>query len=148
MLREYFTAIAGALSDFSFRVRAGAVALLVVPPLLANLSGFGDVLRSLHRSERQDEVSAHEKRLEPLKAVLPERGVVGYVTDAADVEQAKRFYMTQYVLAPLIVVEGATPRLVVGDFSDTATADAHFDHGSIAAQAFGSGILLLTRTQK
>ena len=74
----------------------------------------------------RDVVTLYEKRFAPLKGMLPHKGVVGYKTDAdlqsrpEDVKAVQRFVLTQYALAPLIVLNTPQSRLVVGNFHEGA----------------------------
>jgi len=140
MLRERLKAAAAALGDFQTRVKVGALSLLVLTALLNNLSNFAAVVRHPPQPNMEDEVARHERRLEELRGILPRRGVVGYVTDATDPnEETKRYYMTQYALAPLVVVRGAGHGLVVGDFKNPSPEV----EGLAVRRDFGGGLLLL-----
>lgn len=95
-----------------------------------------------------DDVSPVESRLQRLKTALPKQGTVGYLSEprregaAPDLAYAKRFYLTQYVLAPLIVRKGSAPVLVVGHFAaespDVLTAMPDL----VLVEEFGQGVFL------
>lgn len=142
MLRGRFKAIISAATDLDTRVKVVAVALLVVSSLFGNLSNLRALLRDVGDAQRNEQVAHHEKRLEPLKKVLPDRGVVGYASDAVGDEWDRRLYLTQYVLAPLVVVTKPGPRLVVGDFSDAEAARRGLGAHLRIQEDFGGGVVL------
>ena len=138
MLRRLFEPITNRAIAFETRVKAGVLALLVLSVMLANLGELASILLF-----SMEEVSRHEIRLEPLRKALPQRGVVGYVTDVADrSERGNRYQMTRYALAPLIVVPGAGRPLVVGDFTDAAAAKRNFGAALVVREDFGDGLVL------
>ena len=142
MLRRLFEPITSRAITFETRVKIAVLALLVLSAMSENVRQLAGMLR-LGVEPSLDEVSRHEKRLEPLKMALPQRGVVGYVTDAAtSSEIAKRRSITSYALAPLIVVRGAGHPLVVGDFTDAAAARRHFGAAPPLREDFGDGVVL------
>lgn len=64
----------------------------------------------------------NEHRLAALRPLLPPHGVVGFVAgDHADGATIQRYYLTQYVLAPVVVVRDSDRDLVIGTF-DPETA--------------------------
>jgi hypothetical protein len=128
--------------SFEKRVRAVVLALIVVSALSANVSELRITWDVMLRPGL-DPVSHHEKRLAPLKAVLPEHGVVGFVTDAPTRgEQAKRRFLTGYSLAPLVVAPGTDWPLVVGDFEDPAAARLSSGERLRVREDFGDGLVL------
>jgi hypothetical protein len=94
------------------------------------------------------DVTGLERRLTALRKALPQRGMVGYVSDT---DSVATFFMTQYVLAPVVVYRGtgfATstpgPVLVVGDFSSPASIPGILaTNGLTVKRNFGDGVLLL-----
>lgn len=148
MLRRLFEPITNRAIAFETRVKTGVLALLVLSVMSANLRELAGTLRRLGVEPTLDEVSRHEKRLEPLRKALPQRGVVGYVTDAATPdEMAKRFIMTQYALAPLIVVPEAGQPLVVGVFADAAAAKRSVG-ARLVREEFGDGLVLFAEEER
>jgi hypothetical protein len=94
----------------------------------------------ISRIHWRDEVSQRsDARFAALKALLPERGVVGYVGDSAD--PTADYYLTQYALAPLVVEHSLSHPLIVGNFRDK---EANFaDQNLRVIRDFGDGVLLL-----
>ncbi len=98
----------------------------------------------------QDAATGWEKRLSALKDALPERGVIGYVSEQDYpgvpfniVDQDEEFVLTQYSLAPLILDRGSTRHeLVIGNFS--AEYDYQFEKelGLRLVSDYGMGIYL------
>jgi hypothetical protein len=76
-----------------------------------------------------DEASRAERRLAPLRAELPARGSVGYRAEPpiADAKAAaKRYYLAEYVLCPVVVEQGDRLPLVIDadDGARVSTAEA------------------------
>lgn len=97
-----------------------------------------------------DNVTLHERRLAELRKRLPERGVVGYVSDeldGADTPPAwRRFATTQYSLAPLVLERTTAHELVVGVFDDPATLTAVAARGDLlVVEEFGGGVFLFKK---
>ena len=107
---------------------------------------------------RPDEVSRHEARLQALRRALPGHGVVGYVSDApgarmdpasSEARQAfKRYLLTQYALAPIVVLRSLDADLVVGDFSASGPDAASTPPGFVMVKDFGQGVVLLRRLSR
>jgi len=75
--------------------------------------------------------------------------VVGYITDAdlqsrpEDVKAVQRFVLTQYALAPLIVLNIPQSRLVVGNFHEGAfDPKLPANQGFVVLLNFGDVVLL------
>ena len=130
--------------DYQTRVKAGALALLALTALLTNLAYLRDNVRTVPQTAGRDEVAEYERRFAELKEALPRRGVVGYVSDEADAsEEAKKYYLTQYALAPLVVVRGADRPLVVGNFAAGGTPAPAA--GLALVKDYGDGVVLFGR---
>ena len=85
-----------------------------------------------------------EQRFAALKALLPKRGVIGYVGEPGAAALGD-YYLTQYALAPLVVDHSLNHALVVGNFpSSPGGAPAASPSGNLQlVQDFGDGVLLL-----
>jgi len=101
-----------------------------------------------------DEVSLYERRLETLKQILPQRAFLGYVgdTDVGDTDDLrvelfmKRYVLTQYILAPLIIIRRADLPIVIGDFHDTHSyAVIPKRNGLVLIRDLGNGVQLFRR---
>jgi len=100
--------------------------------LLAVASGIEVAARwavpNLRAAGGLDPVTHYDLRYQPLRAQLPPRGLVGYVSDKqvagrfTSLEGMQEYFMTQYSLAPVIVVVGTDHDLVVGNFQATRQA--------------------------
>jgi hypothetical protein len=102
----------------------------------------------------QDEVSLYERRFQELRTVLPEGGVVGYqghpdLTTALPGQglahlHVRQFLLTQYALAPVLLIEGTEPEFVVGNFDPGAVPLP--PQGLRVVRDFGNGVVLFRRS--
>jgi hypothetical protein len=117
----------------------------------SNLAGLSDT-----ESVAVDFVTDWEKRMEPVKKEIPaEVTVVGYAADwdLPDVEsdlidQDNEYMLTQYTLAPIMVVPGLEPDWIVGNF--TSPGFQNWLDQSMTAytiKKFGYGIYLIHRME-
>lgn len=85
-----------------------------------------------------------DERFAALKGALPkDSGTVGYVGDMNIDANPSAYYLTQYALAPLVVVNGAHHRFVVGNFVRPEVAPRiAAANGLTAVRDFGNGIFL------
>jgi hypothetical protein len=92
-------------------------------------------------------VGAYERRFDAIRPFLPQRGMVGYLSDRMDA--GEQYYLTQYALAPLLVAWSPEHMVVVGNFFDPRSGPilAH-QHGLVVVRDFGQGLLLLRRATK
>jgi hypothetical protein len=140
-----------------YRVRAGYL-LLLACALYASSSLLYEKATGFPGLPPEDPVSAHEKRIEPLRAYLPDRGAVGYVTGLEidrvfareralrDVELLGHFILTQYTLAPIFVYPRPDRPLVVGNFIGIGPDRALLDrYGLVPLKDFGDGLILYRR---
>lgn len=86
----------------------------------------------------------HERRLADVSEALPQRGQVGYLTDLPrNVRRAScELYLTQYVLAPVLVEPGSTPVLVLLNLHEGEGLPKPDTGGMILVEDFGDGVLL------
>lgn len=97
------------------------------------------VRTGIHPIDPNNVAQRSDMRFAALKAVLPERGVVGYIgRPGAPISD---YYLAQYALAPLIVDRSTNHSLVVGNFpgvlSNPSVGHLH------VVRDLGNGVLLL-----
>ena len=118
-----------------------AVSLLSVGRLLLQVADF------YPRAPSPDGVTEFDSRFVALRGMLPPKGIIGYMTDLdtppADVNAQAEYHITQYALAPILVVNSPHQRFVVGNFHRTVTTGSLRDRGFKTVREFGSGIVLL-----
>lgn len=108
------------------------------------------VAEFVSQQDGPDGISTFEMRLDGLRRVMPPRGVIGYLSDPKaprdDLAVAAEYYLTQYSLAPVIVVRGADQRFVIGNFHRLPVDPAQFQPRGLALERdFGEGVVLLRR---
>ena len=117
----------------SFRVMVGMF-LIVLVPLLSNIELMENstmCFRKLGVKYRlgKDYISRNEKRFDELKKLLPVRGVIGYIYERGRgrvfVKAERKFLLTQYSMAPLIIVRSDKYDLVIGNQIDIAKIPKH-----------------------
>lgn len=103
-----------------------------------------------------DDVVKNEARVQLLRPMLPRLATVGYITDGEvtknnmlRLDDCRRFYMTQYALAPNIVVHGTEQSLVIGNFTSSKAAEEVLPKTRLTiVKDFGDGLLLLNGSKK
>jgi hypothetical protein len=147
-IRKLKTKLGGV--GYATRVRLAALLLLALTALLTNLTYLRENRSLEPTTAGHDDINIYERRFGALRESLPARGVVGYLSDEQEVNEAtKKYYLTQYTLAPLIVVRDADRELVVGDFT-------HGGEGAPETVAdrlrlvkdFGDGVALYAREER
>ena len=94
-------------------------------------------------------VTLYEKRLEALKKVMPARGVMGYVGDedvqggGDKLEEIRRYYLTQYVLSPIILLHTPRCKQVIGNFQDAAVDSQTYREWNVEVLAKFDGVVWL-----
>ena len=131
------------------RVRLAVALAAVIAAALLPAAGVVQQLASSPDWDRprDDPISAFERRYAPLRAALGGETVIGYLAPTAGDSPAARahFYMSRYALAPVQVVDGIEPSLVVAD----GIADRQRLPPELAVRRdFGDGLLLLERRER
>jgi hypothetical protein len=129
--------------------------------VLVLLYAGATTVRWLHRGAEwpahpaEDEISANDRRFEKLRAVLPVRGVVGYLghpeptgatprqANAAALLHFRRYLLAQYALAPVVLIESTELEFVVGNFDPGALPPA--PAGLRVMRDFGDGLVVFRR---
>jgi hypothetical protein len=100
-----------------------------------------------------DEIGAYELRYDALREALAGETIVGYVGEPITAEmdraesrnQYRRYILTQYALAPIVVMRNAEPEVVVGDFATPESAAALPPADLVPVLDFGGGVVLFLR---
>jgi hypothetical protein len=101
-----------------------------------------------YKRKELDQVTIYEKKFIELKAFLQDHMVVGYVSDydANSDEDGMAYGMTQYVLAPIILVRGKKRNFIVGNFhSANPNIKAYEEENLSLYRDFGNGVILFQR---
>lgn len=92
------------------------------------------------RGHISDEVARQsDSRFAEIKAVLPTRGVVGYI--GAPQDSIEYYYLAQYALAPLVVDRSLNHALIVGNF---LSSPPQLPANVVVLRDFGGGVVLLS----
>lgn len=137
--------------DYSKRVTIGII-LLFLFAIFTNSKLFMETARRMPKNIGSDWISSHERRFAELSKLLPSHGLVGYVTDRRPEEvfyslrSLKEYYLTQYALSPVIVLNSQEPKFIVSNFS-TSSAMSKFlaDRKFVLLKNFGDGVALFER---
>lgn len=129
-----------------------ALGLIVLASLAASIQNLL-ATRSLG-STTDDPVADWEKRFAPIEAHLPfKRGVVGYISDSSipgipydAANDEGEYVLTQYALAPIIIVKGTNEEWNIANLSRSAfEAWDKSNAGRYDVVPFKGGLYLLHR---
>ncbi|MGD0917041.1 MAG: hypothetical protein ABSB22_11345 [Thermodesulfobacteriota bacterium] len=122
------------------------ILLITLSALLSNSFTFWKAIEQYRKSPNEDEITAYEKRFRMMKSILPPHGVVGYVADIADQQSAQwymEYFLTQYVLSPVIVVNETSRHLVIGNFHGPINSyHVPYDAHLVTVREFDNGVIL------
>jgi hypothetical protein len=95
--------------------------MVILDVLAGNVQDAIKELRKFHNQKGESKETHHERRLEKLKDVLPEHGIVGYFTNREynTGEDTMFFFLTQYALSPLIILRSTKPQFIIADVNDS-----------------------------
>lgn len=127
--------------------RFAALALLVGVALLADLAKLVELWDA--PPQNLGEMAQRDQRFERLRRALPERTILGYVSDAAtEADLEKRLMLAQFSLAPTLLLLGADPVQILGDFSDPDSIRMGRDLKLTVLHDFGDGVVLFGRADR
>jgi hypothetical protein len=124
-----------------------AVAILLS---IAVLSVAGQLLNLVQQSSIpgvSEQIPAFLARFNELRKELPARDEIGYINDAAPdaTIRQEEYYLTQYALAPAMIVDSPDKALVVANFHQPADQALLKARRLTVVRDFGTGVLLLRR---
>ena len=95
----------------------------------------------------REQFAKYQKIFHALKQELPSYGIVGYITDdkikAFDVDA--KYFVTQYMLSPLVVVYSTDHKYVVGNFYNRIKPEIYKKYNLTLVKDFGDGIILFSK---
>jgi len=101
-----------------------------------------------YKRKELDQITIYEERFVELKEFLQNHLVVGYVSDYDDNsdEDGIAYSMTQYVLAPIILVRGKKRNFIVGNFHSAKPNIKAYEKENLSLyRDFGNGVILFQR---
>jgi hypothetical protein len=133
--------------DYPLAAKA-AVALAALLSLWGSFEYSG--LESAYQQQFHDpyQVAAQFSRFEGVQSAIPEKAMLGYLTDAVpgSVVGDAMFNGAQYVLAPRVLQKGAAFDLVLGNFTKPGDfAAVGRAQGLRLERDFGNGVVLFRR---
>jgi hypothetical protein len=140
------------LQSAPLRAHVGT-ALVLVFALASSARWVQKVVHAGDRLRTPDEASEYDRRLAPLRERLPRDAVVGYLSDPPPVTVSmaegrlhyKKYLLTRYALAPVLVIRNQQPTLIVGNFNDPSSVAQAARLGLERLEDFGEGIVLFRR---
>jgi hypothetical protein len=131
----------------SFNRTRVAVLLLLSGSLFSNLLLFIRSTRQLFWKPNSDYAAYRQQksRLEEIPEILAARGcrIVGYDSDRQP--GTLEYYLTQFILAPVLVANDPTRPLVIGNYHDQESIRAALASGTILKTTDG-GMILIDRS--
>lgn len=125
----------------------GATLMVATVSLVSMGRLFFQVADFYPRAPSPDGVTDFDRRFTALRAILPAKGIIGYLTDPdtppGDTNAQAEYRLAQYALAPLLVVNSPNQKFVVGNFHRAVTTGSLRDRGYKLVREFGNGIALL-----
>jgi hypothetical protein len=119
--------------------------LIIIFSLYYNFRDIKKEIKNFVKSKGTDEITIYEERFSGLLELLPKQGVVGYISDKFDDPNldAKAFFLTQYALAPTIVVREKIRPMVVGNFENSEIRTEEYEKNGLSLyKDFNNGVML------
>lgn len=136
------------LEAYLWRARA-SVAIILLMSALALCTLVSYRLLPVHPASPGD-IIMDEARFAGIRAVLPSRGTIGYLSDTGGRQQnPKAYYLTQYFLAPVVVAPDTAHEFVVANFiSRAGIRQVAVANGFTVESDFSNGVALLRRRSR
>ena len=115
-----------------------AILLFVILCLPSSIRLICDAPNPFHITI-DDVARRSDQRFAAMKAILPSRGVVGYM-GASGNTGTEDYYLAQYALAPLVLDRSANHPYVIANFPNATETEAPSDLRSV--RDFGGGLYL------
>ena len=122
--------------------------MVILDVLAGNVRDVTKELRQFYNQKAESKETHHVRRLENLKDILPEQGIVGYFTNREynTVDDTMFFFLTQYALSPLIILRGTEPQIIIADVNDSFNiVEFSSKYNCSLLKNFGDGILVFRK---
>jgi hypothetical protein len=141
------------MTGYPGRARGGIAIILLMSALaVCTLASYYSVVKRDPTGDTRDPggIVMNENRFAGIRAILPARGTVGYLSDTGGrQENPKAYFLTQYFLAPVVIAPDTAHELVVANFASTsAIAGLAASHGLRIERNFSNGVALLCRSSR
>jgi hypothetical protein len=141
------------MTGYPRRAQAGIAIILLMSALaVCTIASYYSLVRGDAKGDTPDPggIVMDEDRFTGIRAVLPPRGTVGYLSDTGGrQENPKAYFLTQYFLAPVVIAPDTAHELVVANFaSSSAIANLAASHGLGIEKDFSNGVALLRRRSR
>jgi hypothetical protein len=99
--------------NFSYSARAIiGIAILLICALISNLRLLRDNAEKDFKFIGNDYITVFQKQFDAAKSELPDSGIIRFISSEGDIG-VRNFYVTQYILAPVILTRTPGPETVV-----------------------------------
>ena len=120
--------------------------IVILDVLLGNAREVIKEFRQFFIQSAESQETHHVRRLEKLKDILPEQGIVGYFSNkhynTAD-DDDMFFTLTQYALSPLLIIHSTKPQIIIADVNDSFNIiEFSNKYNCQLLKNFGDGILV------
>jgi hypothetical protein len=141
------------MTGYPGRARAGIAIILLMSALaVCTLASYYSVVKRDATRDTRDPggIVMDADRFTGIRAILPPRGTVGYLSDTGGRQKnPKAYFLTQYYLAPVVIAPDTAHELVVANFaSSSAIATLAASHGLRIERDFSNGVALLRRASR
>ncbi len=128
------------------------ISLIIIFALLANIRLFKKSRLYDLKDLGNDQVTLYEKRFDGVKRYLGSVNIVGFITDIddkrppTDIEFARRYFLTQYALSPIIVLKDYNHDIIIANFHnyDSELPDSIKEEFTLLKD-FGKGLKIFKR---
>ncbi len=131
---------------YLWRARAGTAIILSMGALACwTLASYYSAVKTSVGDKSA--IRMDENRFAGLRAALPARGTIGYLSDTGGIrENARAYYLTQYFLAPIVVAPDPAHEFVVANLpSGSSIPGLPAVRGFTVERDFSNGVALLRR---
>jgi hypothetical protein len=116
-----------------------ALFILILYTCLSCVFGLYKEIKLFPDPLRNNEIGVQDNKWNSLRRFLPQRGVIGYLSDSTS---HMEFILVQYSLAPLIVVNDTNRQYVIGNFNDPRSHLSLMRENLDLLRDFGQGVML------
>ncbi|OGI03419.1 MAG: hypothetical protein A2104_00845 [Candidatus Melainabacteria bacterium GWF2_32_7] len=127
-----------------------AVFLSNIQLLVINLDFFNKKIEVYPNYPDRKQFIKYEQQFKTVRKELPLYGSVGYITDdkIRAFDRDARFFVAQYMLSPLVVVNSINYKYIIGNFYAPINPESYKKYNLVLIKDFGDGMMLFEREDK